>query len=167
MKPTTKAGIVLGVLVVVWTFVMGVTGWYKDPSLLSLFYLVVLIEVGVLIWGLKMTAAEGRTYGGQIGAGTLIALIGAVIIFAGSYFFTEIAYPQYFEEVREVGRQQLLATGMPPADVEAQLDMAASMQTSFVSALMGAIMTIVTGVVASLIIALFYRKKPVPSAVEA
>ncbi|MBP1648220.1 MAG: hypothetical protein H6Q30_1665, partial [Bacteroidetes bacterium] len=31
MQPTVKAGIVLGILVVVWTFFMGITGWYKDP----------------------------------------------------------------------------------------------------------------------------------------
>ncbi len=166
MKPTVKAGIVLGVLVVVWTFVMGITGWYKDPALLSLFYVVVLIEIAVLIWGLKMTAAEGRTYGGQVGAGTLIALIAAVIIFAGSYFFTEVAYPNYFQEIREVGRQQMLATGLSETEVEAQLNVQASMQTSFVSALTGAIMTVVTGVVVSLIIAIFYRKKPAPATAQ-
>ena len=163
MQPTVKAGIVLGILVVVWTFFMGITGWYKDPTLLSLFYVVVLIEIAVLIWGLKMTAQEGRTYGGQIGAGTLMSLIGAVIIFFGSYIFTEVVFPNYFDEIREVGRQQLLASGMSEADAQAQLNLQAPMQTSFVSALTGAVMTVVTGVVASLVIAIFYRKKPAPA----
>ena len=32
-----KAGIWLGVLVSVWTLLMGVTGWYKHPVMLNLF----------------------------------------------------------------------------------------------------------------------------------
>jgi hypothetical protein len=166
MKPVMKAGIVLGILVVVWTFLVGITGWYKDPAMLNMFYLVILIEIGVLIWGLRMTAQEGRTYGGQVGAGTLIAVIGAVIIFFGSYIFTEVAFPSYFEEIREAGRQQLLASGVSEAEADAQINAAAMMQSSFVNALTGAIMTILTGLIASLIIAIFIRKKPEPQSVH-
>ena len=31
MTPTLTAGLLLGVLCGIWTFVMGFTGWYKDP----------------------------------------------------------------------------------------------------------------------------------------
>ena len=30
MNIPTRAGVLLGVLCVIWTFVMGFTGWYKD-----------------------------------------------------------------------------------------------------------------------------------------
>ena len=162
MKPTLKAGIVLGLLVVVWTFVMGVTGWYKDPSLLNLFYIVVLIEIAVLFWGLRLTAKEGKGYGAQLGAGTLMSVYGAVIIFFGSLLFTTVVYPHYFEELRVMGEEVLRARGVPEDQIKAQLDLAASMQTPFMQALIGAVMTVVTGFVASLVLAAFLRAKGTP-----
>lgn len=160
MKPTLKAGLLLGVLVLVWILVTGVTGWYKDPAMKSLFYFVVLIEIGVLIWGLRLTAKEGKTYGGQIGAGTMMAIIGAVLIFFGSFFFTDVLYPNYFTEVRQANFQDLVAKGMTADQAEAELKLRDPMESSFVQALMGAVMTVVTGFVASLVIAGVLRKKP-------
>jgi hypothetical protein len=159
MKPTLKAGILLGVLVFLWTLIMGITGWYKDPVLLNLFYVVILIQIGVLIWGLRLTAVEGSTYGSQVKAGTLISVFGAVIIFAGSLLFTTVFFPSYFEEVREAGRQVMLAEGMPEADVMAALDAQAGMQTPLMQALIGAVMTVITGFVVSLVLAALIRKK--------
>jgi len=164
MKPTVKAGLLLGVLVVAWMFVMGVTGWYKGPVNQYLFYVVILIEIGVLIWGLRLTAKEGKTYGGQVAAGTLIAVIGAVIIFFGSIFFTTVAYPNYFAEIRDTGLQTLMAQGRSAEQAEAELKLMEPMQTPLMQALTGAVMTVVTGFVASLVIAAVLRKKPAAQA---
>ncbi len=161
MNPTLKAGLLLGILVAIWILITGVTGWYKDPALMPLFYVVVLIEIGVLIWGLRITAKGGKTYGGQIGAGTMMAIIGAVIIFFASILFTSVLYPNYFAEVRQANLQAMTAKGMTADQAEAQLKLMDPMETSFVQAIIGAVMTIVTGFVASLVIAAIFRKKPV------
>ncbi len=163
MKPTLKAGLLLGILVVVWMLVHGVTGWYKDPAMMFMFYVVVLIEIGVLIWGLGRTAREGKTYGGQLGAGTLMALIGAVIIFIASILFTTVLYPNYFADVRAANLQALVARGMTADQAEAQLKMMDTVETPFLQALIGAVMTVVTGFIASLVIAALLRKKRVQS----
>lgn len=159
MKPTLKAGLALGILVFLWTLLIGITGWYRDPMLLGLFYVVILIQIGVLVWGLRLTAAEGRSYGGQVKAGTAMSAIGALIIFFGSLLFTTVLFPKYFEEVREAGRQIYTAQGMTEAQVAAALDAQAAMQTPFLQALLGAVMTVVTGLVVSLVLAAFLRKK--------
>lgn len=160
MKPIPKAGIVLGVLVVIWMFVIGFTGWYKDPVLLNLFYVVILIQIGVLIWGLRVTAREGRTYGGQVGAGMLISLIGGIIIFFGSILFTSVVFPDYFEEVRRAGEEVMRARGMSETDIQTYLDQQAAMQTPIINALTGFIATLVTGLIVSLVTAAFLRRKP-------
>ena len=90
MHPIVRAGILLGVLCGAWTFVMGFTGWYRDEVLLNLFYVVVLFEIAVLVWGLRQTAAT-RGYGGQVGAGVLISMIGGVIIIGASVEMDRIA----------------------------------------------------------------------------
>lgn len=158
MNTTVKGGILIGVLCAVWTFVMGFTGWYKDPSMLALFYLVILIQVGVLVWGLRKTASE-KTYGAQVGSGILMSVIGGVIIIGSSLLFTTVAFPEYFEELRAAQTQMLISAGKTEAEAAAEVGLAAQFQTPGYQAVFGFIGTVVTGAVASLIIAGFARKK--------
>jgi TM2 domain-containing membrane protein YozV len=164
MKAIPKAGLTLGVLVVIWTFITGVTGWYRDPVLFNLFWLVILIQIGVMIWGLRLTAGEGRAYGGQVGAGVLMSLIGGVIIFLGSLLLTSVVFPSYFADIRQLGEEMLRAQGMSEEMIKAQLDQQAAFQTPFMSAFMGFVGTLVTGLLVSLIVGAFLRKKPEPAA---
>ena len=99
MHPILSAGILIGVLCAIWTFVMGFTGWYKDPTLSNAFFLVIPIEVAGLVWGLKRTASEERTYRAQLVAGTLMSVVAGVIIIASSLLFTTVAFPEYFREL--------------------------------------------------------------------
>ena len=159
MNSTVKAGLILGVAAEVWVYFMGFTGWYSHPVLMNLFWVVVLIQVGVLIWGLRLTR-EGKTYGQQVGAGVLISLIGGAIVFLGSILFTAVVFPDYFSELRVAGEKMMREQGMAEADITAQLDAMATMQTTFMQALSGFIGTFATGAIASLVIAIFYKKKP-------
>ena len=159
MNPTVKTGVLLGLLVVAWTFIMGITGWYKHPTLLNLFWLVILIQIVVMIWGLK-GAARGATYGSQVKAGTMMSVIGGVIIFCGSLIFTSVVFPHYFEELRTVGEELLKSQGKTESEVKNLLDAQAPMQTSFMQALFGFIGTLVTGVIVSLIAGAFLKGKP-------
>jgi len=160
MKNIVCAGGVLGVLVAIWTFVMGFTGWYKHPALLNLFWIVILIEIVVLVWGLRGTAAEGRAYWSQVGAGTLMSVIGAVIIFCGSILFTAVVFPHYFEELRAMGAEIMRAKGLTADQIARQQAAEAPYQTSVINALMGVVGTVVTGLVVSLIAAAFLRHRP-------
>jgi len=163
MSSTLRAGIVLGLVIVVWTFVMGFTGWYKDPMLQTLFWAVILFQIVILFWGLRLTAKEGKTYGGQIAAGLFMSLIGGAIAFVGSYVFTTMAFPEYFEEVRRAGEELFRAQGMSEVDIQTRLDMMAATQTPFMQAFLGLIGTTITGVIVSLILAIFLRKKSEPA----
>lgn len=164
MNTIVKAGIALGVLVEIWTYVMGFTGWYKDPKLASLFWVVVAIEIAVLLWALKRTAAEGRGYGGQIGAGTLVALIGGVFIVAGSLVFTTVVFPHYFQDVAALQETTLRAAGKSEAEVQQVMAMVAKTQTPAMQAFFGFCGTLVTGIIVSAIIGAFFRGKPSPPA---
>jgi hypothetical protein len=164
MKSIVKTAVVLGLTCMAWQLVMGLTGWYLHPVLLNLFWIVILIQIGVMVWGLRLTAAEGRTYGGQVGAGVLMSVFGGVIIFFGSLLFTTVFFPHYFEDIRRVGEEMLKAKGMSDAAVKAQLDLQAPVQTPFMSALTGFLGTVVTGLVISLITAAFIRKKETAAA---
>jgi hypothetical protein len=138
---------------------MGFTGWYKHPSLLNLFYVVILIQILLLIWALQQTAGEGRKYGGQVVAGTLISAIGGVIIIGSSLLFTTVVFPNYFQELAAIQEQMLREAGKSEAEIRTMLDMTAKTSTPMMQAMAGFVGTFVTGLVASLVIGRFARAK--------
>ncbi|HVL68631.1 MAG TPA: DUF4199 domain-containing protein [Vicinamibacterales bacterium] len=160
MNPILSAGLLIGVLVGVWTFVMGLTGWYKDPTMYNAFFLVVVIEIGGLIWGLRRTAAQGRTYSGQVVAGTAMAIVAGVVIICASLLFTTVAFPGYFDDINAMGRGILERAGKSEEEIAAAMNASAAMQTPIRNAFAGFLGTFFTGVIASAIIGVWIRAKP-------
>jgi TM2 domain-containing membrane protein YozV len=161
MNPILSAGMLIGLLCSAWTFVMGFTGWYKNPALANVLFVGVAmaIEIAGLIWGLRRTA-EGRTYGGQILAGTMIAIVAGVIIIASSLLFTTVVFPNYFAEVEQAYRSALRNQGKSDAEIAAAIQATAASATPMAQAMSGFIGTLVTGIVASAIIGIFVRRRP-------
>ncbi len=159
MSNVVRTGAAIGVSCSVWMFVMGLTGWYRDPVMLNAFWIVVALEIGLLVWGLRSTAAT-RGYWGQVGAGTSMAIVGGVIIFAASILFTAVVFPDYLQELRTLQEQMLRDSGMAEADIQARLQAAAAVRTPVMNALQGFVGTVVTGFAASLVIAAFARRRP-------
>jgi hypothetical protein len=167
MNPILSAGLLIGVLCGVWTFVMGFTGWYRDPALNYAFFLVILIEIAGLYWGLKQTAAEGRAYGAQVLAGTMMATVAGVIIIGSSLLFTMVVFPDYFQELEAMQRHLLAAQGKSPAEIETDVRAATAMATPMAQAMSGFIGTLITGILVSAVIAIRVRapKRSAPARV--
>ena len=159
MNPILAAGLLIGVLCGLWTFVMGLTGWYKDPAMVNVFFVVILIEIAGLIWGLRRTAAQGRTYSGQVVAGTLMSIVAGLIIICSSLLFTTVAFPDYFNELNAAQREIMQRQGKTEAEITAAINAAAAMQTPVRNALAGFIGTFMTGVIVSAIVAIWIRAK--------
>lgn len=159
MNPILSAGLLIGVLCGLWTFLMGATGWYKDPVMVNVFFAVVLIEVGGLIWGLRRTAAEGRGYGSQVVAGTMMAIVAGVVVICSSLLFTTVAYPDYFTELEAMQIRILQQQGLPDAEIARLVTGNRAATTPMGQALQGFIYTLITGIVASAIIAIWVRAR--------
>jgi hypothetical protein len=144
--------------VAAWTFIMGFTGWYKHPGLLYLFWLVIPMQVGILLWVLR-DLAPTTGYGRQVWNGVSSSLLGSMIIYAASILFTTVVFPHYFQDLEALGRQVMARQGLSPAQIEAAVRAQAPMQTPRASAMAGAIGTVVTGFLTSLIAAVWLRKK--------
>ena len=158
MPPTLRAGLILGLSVAAWTFIMGFTGWYKHPGLLYLFWLVIPMQVGILLWVLR-DLAPTTGYGRQVWNGVSSSLLGSMIIYAASILFTTIVFPHYFQDLEALGRQIMARQGLSPAQIEAAVRAQAPMQTPRASAMAGAIGTVVTGFFTSVVAAVWLRKK--------
>lgn len=160
MNPILAAGVLIGLLCGAWTFVMGFTGWYKDPVMTNVFFVVILFEIGGLVWGLRRTAAQGRGYGGQILAGTMMAILAGVIIVLFSLVFTTVVFPDYSAEVERGTRAALHRQGRSDADIAVAVQANAAAATPMAQAMSGFIGTLITGIVASAMIGLFVRSRP-------
>jgi len=159
MKTIVNAGVVLAVLVGVLMFVNGFIGAYKSESMQWVFpTFATVIEVGVLIWGLRQTAAQGRGYGGQVGAGVLMALVAAVLIVPISLVWTAM-YPDVFEYAETMTADRFADQGMTEDQIQQMLQATAWARTAWFQSFLGAAMTVLTGLVSSLIIAIWVRKK--------
>ena len=158
MQPILAGGLLIGVLCSAWIFIQGLAGFYKDPALFTLFIpIVTVMEVAVLIWALRKTAALGRTYSGQVVAGTLMALIGGVMIICASMLLTSVLVPTFFTDINEMSRQVMRKAGQSEQQINDAIAAVAWTQTSFLNALAGFMGTVMTGVVASAIIAIWVR----------
>ncbi len=157
MKTIVSYAAILGFAVVAWTFVMGVTGWFRHPVLLRLFFLVIPLQIALLVGMLSRTAAQGRGYGGQVFAGTLASALAAVLIVGGSLLFTTVAFPHYLEELRAVHVGMMRDQGLGESEIAAALAHQARHQTPLGNALAGGIGTVVTGLVTSLVAGAFIR----------
>jgi len=160
MKPIVNAGVVLGGAVVVWQLVHGFAGLYRNPSMGWVFPVVAtLIEIGVLVWGLRQTAELGRGYGGQVGAGVLMALIGGVIILVGGWIEGTFIFTDMAEVIAGMQADQYADMGMDAEKIDQMIAATAFARTPIFGAFMGFIATIVTGLVISLIAAIWVRNK--------
>lgn len=164
MNAILSTGILIGVLCGIWTLVMGYSGFYKDPSLANLFFLVIPIEVACLVWGLRKTAREGRTYLGQILAGTMMAIVAGVIIIGSSLLFTTVLFPDYSRELEEMYRATLRRQGQTDVEILAAVQANAASLTPMAQAMSGFIGTLVTGILSSAVIGYFVRRKSSGSA---
>ncbi|HXV78057.1 MAG TPA: DUF4199 domain-containing protein [Candidatus Polarisedimenticolaceae bacterium] len=159
MRPIVIAGVVLAVIVGVWMFVHGAAGWYRSPSLGWLFpALATVTQLGVLIWGLGKTKAQGRRYGGQVVAGLLISLVGGLLIVVVSFIWSA-AFPDVAEVMEAIQADQFADQGMSAEEIDEMLETTAFTRTPAFGAILGFIMTMLTGLVLSLIIAAFVRVK--------
>jgi hypothetical protein len=162
MNPILAAGLLIGALCGAWTFVMGFTGWYKDPMMAAYAFLpvVMLIEISGLLWGLRRTARQGRTYSGQVVAGTLISIIAGIVIIGASLLFTTVAFPDYFNDLNAASRDIMVKQGKTEAEIADVLNAAEPMQTPMANAFAGFLGTFVTGVVVSAVAAIWIRARP-------
>lgn len=159
MKPIINAGIVLGIAVGIWMFINGAVGLYRSAGTAWIFALVAtLIEIAVIVWGLRKTAELGRRYGGQVLAGLMMAVVGAVLVLVFSLIWGAV-FTDAGEVAAAIQADTWADQGMSEDQIEDMLAATEFTRTTIFSSLMGSIMTIVTGLVVSLIAAIFIRQK--------
>jgi len=74
--------------------------------------------------------------------------------------FTTVAFPEYFDEINAMSRDIMTKAGKTEAEIAASIDAVSTMQTPLGNAFAGFVGTVITGIVASALIAIWVRARP-------
>lgn len=160
MSAVVKAGVALAVLVAVLSLVLAFAGLHRNNPMVAQFAFLIpaiLLNVGCVFWGLKMTAADNG-YLKQLVNGLLIGLVAGVLIFAFSMLLLNVLMPDYLDEVKQSTIAWLEDSGLPDEQVESQIK-SVEETTPVSQALAGLIGTFLTSLISGAIIAIFVRRK--------
>ena len=95
----------------------------------------------------------------------MMSVIAGVIIIVFSLVFTTILFPSYFTDLQEAYREILRQQGKSEAEIAQAVSEASAGATPMGQAIQGFMGTLITGIVASAVIGLFFRRKrPAPHA---
>ena len=160
MHPTLRYGILLGLGVAAWGFIFNLLGWHRQPSLYLLRFILVVVayQVALLVWALRDTARDGG-YGRQVWNGVSISLLASLIVYGTSILFVTVIFPTHIQESVAASRQLMAAEGKSAEQIEAIVRAQAPLQTPRASAMAGVFGTVMTGLLTSLIAAVWFRRK--------
>ena len=162
MDNNVSAGVVLGVLITIWTAVVIMAGWHTDPRMMWLYFGVVPIEVLVLAMALRTHILTAH-YGRQLWNGIAVSTVGAILVFAGTYVLTTVVFPQYFPQIRAAAETMLTEMGRTPVEIAEELRRSRASYDPVANALTGAVGVFLCGVILSLVLAVFFRRPRHPA----
>ena len=155
MNIPVKFGIVLGVIVAAMGFTLATMGLHTSEAAPMAFVIAaIVINVVIVVLAIRRTA-RGSYWIQQVGNGLVLGLVGAAIIFMGSWMMTAVVFPDYYTEFAEAAGARAVAAGRSPAEIDAAVAMATG--TPVGSAFSGALGTVITSVVVAGVAGFFYR----------
>ena len=158
MSNLVKAGLVLGLLVEIWTAVVIAAGWHTNPAMMWMFFLVIPLQVVLVVMALRKQASTA-SFGRQVLNGVVMSVVAAVVVFVGSWLLTTVVFPDYFPQIRAAGEAMLARMGRTPDQIAEEMMKNASMYDPIANASTGAIATVLTGLVVAAIAGIFVRRK--------
>ncbi len=155
METPVRYGLVLGLVVAAFGFVLAMSGLHTNAAApMSFVFAAIIINVVIVVLAIRRTAAESN-WSRQVLNGLVLGVVAAVIVFLGSWVLTAVVYPDYYAEFAEAARQRSIAAGLSVAEIEEAVAMASG--TPVGSAFSGAIGTVITSVVVAAIAGYFKR----------
>ena len=159
MNVAIKWGVILGVVVAVFGFIFGGGGLHTKGPMMALVFVGLAIVLNIVAVVLALREAKATTpYGGQLLNGLILGVVGAVIIFVGSWLMTSMVFPDYYSEMKQGYLEFFEGAGIPQDQIDAQMQ-AFDAATPVSGAMQGAIGTVITSLVVAAIGGIFLRKK--------
>jgi Protein of unknown function (DUF4199) len=165
-KPSTarialKWGLVTSVLIIIYTVVLYMTGYFKNPSLSWISFLILLIGIFLALREFKSMNNNYMSFSEGLGVGTLMSAVAGLIGSIFSYVYTNFIDTTIMQQMSDLQREQMEARGMSSEQVEQAMEMATKFTSPGIIFLFGIIGYVFFGFILSLIVsAILKNSKP-------
>ena len=162
-KPSTarlalKWGLISGVIFMVYTTVINITGQFGNTALpwLSLLVSIVLIVMAMREY---RTLDNGfMSYGAGVGLGTLVSIISGLISVTYNLIYTTFIDPTIRQQMLDNAREQMENRGMADDQIEQAMEFTEKLQGPGLQFMVGILASAIFGLLISLIAAAFIRR---------
>ncbi|HCC70041.1 MAG TPA: hypothetical protein DEQ09_02665 [Bacteroidales bacterium] len=162
-KANLNAGIILGLLGIIWTLTMWFLDLTTNKALGWIFFIVLIIGLFIGIKTYRDKYLNGFiTYGKSLGAGVIIMLYYSIISAIFTYILYKFIDPNLTDKLLAVTEEQLFERGMAEGIIEKSMQIQKKIMTPLVLSLGGIVNGVFIGTIFSLIISLFTKKEGNP-----
>jgi len=156
-------GIILGLLLVTYSFILYILDLSFNNYLVNVSYL---IMIAIIIFGTisyRNKFLNGNiSYGQALGVATLIIVFGALFSSIYNYIFVTVIDPEHIDKILAASEEQLLQQGMSDDQIEMGLSIQRKMMQPLIMSILAFFINVFFGFILSLITSAFLKKEGDP-----
>ncbi|MDY0099661.1 MAG: DUF4199 domain-containing protein [Bacteroidales bacterium] len=162
-KANLNNGLILALVGIVYSLIMYFLDLYLNKTQGYIFMVVLIVVLYYLVKSYRDNYLHGYiTYGQAVGAGVVIFLYYAVISAVFAYILYKFIDPDLTARQLAMTEEILLKKGMPQEAIDAGMKVQKKMMVPEIMAPFSILGNMVTGVIMSLLVAIFVRKEGNP-----
>jgi hypothetical protein len=156
-KVALKWGLILGVVLIIFSLIINMTGNFGNNAIQSISYIFIIIGIVLAHRDYKQTGDGYMSYGKGLGIGTLTVIIAFALSGIFGYIYMTSVDPTLIDQVKEQQMIQYEEQGMSDAQIEQAMSFTERFMTPGMLSLFGLLFSAFIGFILSLIISAFTK----------
>ena len=165
-KPSTarialKWGLITAILIIIYTVVLYMTGYFKNPSLSWLSFLLLVFGIFMALREFKSLNSGYMSFSEGLGVGTLMSAVTGLLSSIFSYIYINFIDTTIMQQMSDLQREQMEERGLSSEQIDQAMELAAKFTSPGLIFLFGIIGYVLFGFIFSLIVsAIVKNTKP-------
>ena len=156
-KIAFKWGLIVGLVMIVYSLIILMSGQFGNNLLQSVAYLFLIVGIVLAHKEYKQSGDGFMSYGKGLGLGTLTVLVAVVLSSIFGYIYMTMIDPGVIDMIKEQQVTQLQEQGMSDAQIEQAMGFSESFMTPGALTIFGILITTFVGFILSLIVTAFTK----------
>ena len=157
-KPSTarialKWGIISAILIIVYSVVLYMTGWFKTPSLSWITFLFLLFGIIMGIREFKLMNNDYVGFSEGLGVGTLLSAVTGLVSSIFSYIYLNFIDSTIMQQMRDMQMEQMENQGLSSEQIDQAMEIGAKFASPTFAFLIGIFLYVLFGFLISLVVA--------------
>lgn len=157
-----KYGVLVSVVIMVYTTIINVSGLSQNPVLSSLQFVFMIAGIVMAMKDFREQNKGFMSYGEGLGLGTLVSAVMGLLVSTFSTFYNRFIDSSIMTQAVDKVRTDMEQRGMDDAQIDQSMELAQKFMSPSIMFFGGVFMSILLGFIVSLVVsAIFRREKPV------